>query len=113
MKAFKACVAVVAAGVLLAGCGSEWEEDVRFKVTRITPEREVTPGNMAPPHVVLALDQDDPDGLVPLTTAGADIDQFPDGIEAGDVVVCKVRQVEANNLDGLGAETTVGPCRAA
>ncbi|MEU4738961.1 hypothetical protein AB0G02_00675 [Actinosynnema sp. NPDC023658] len=113
MKALKACVAVLAVGALLVGCGSEWEEDVRFKVTRINPEHEVTPGHTSPAYVVLALDQDDPKGLVSLDTAGADVDQFPAGIAVGDVVTCKVRQVESNNVDGLGAETTVGPCRAA
>ncbi|WP_158847104.1 hypothetical protein [Saccharothrix deserti] len=113
MKALKACVAVLAVGTLLVGCSSEWEEDVQFKVTRITPETEVTPGRTSPPRAVLALDQEDPKGLVALNTASADLDQFPDGIKAGDVVICKVRQVEANNLDGLGAESTVGPCRMA
>ncbi|ONI82756.1 hypothetical protein ALI22I_40325 [Saccharothrix sp. ALI-22-I] len=113
MKALKACVAVLAVGILLVGCSSDWEEDVQFKVTRIVPERQVTPGHTSPPYVVLALDQDDPDGLVSLNTAGADIDQFPDGIKADDVVICKIRQVERNNLDGLEAETTVGPCRMA
>jgi hypothetical protein len=113
VKALKACVAVLAVGTLLVGCGGEWEQDVRFKVTRITPEREITPGHVAPPHVVLALDQDDPEPLVSLDTAGADIDQFPDGIEAGDAVICTVRQVEENSLDGLGPESAVGPCRMA
>lgn len=113
MKALKACVAVLAVGALLAGCGSEWEEEVRFKVTRITPEHEVTPGRTSPPHVVLALDQEDPKGLTSLETAGADIDQFPAGIKVDDVVVCKVRQSEENNLDGLGPESEVGPCRMA
>jgi hypothetical protein len=110
VKAFKACVAVLAVGALLAGCGNSWEEDVRFKVTRINPEREVTPGHKAPPYVVLALDQDDPGPLVSLDTAGADIDQFPDGIKAGDVVICKVHQVEKNNVDGLEPESRIGPC---
>ncbi|NUT47369.1 MAG: hypothetical protein HOV94_08665 [Saccharothrix sp.] len=113
MKALKACVAVLAVGALLVGCGSDWEEEVRFKVTRITPEHEVVPGRTSPAHVVLELDQDDPGALVPLDTAGADIDQFPEGIKAGDAVVCKVRQVEKNNLDGLEPESAVGPCRAA
>ncbi len=113
MKALKACLAILAVGTLLVGCSADWEEEVRFKVTRITPERQVTPGHTSPPYVVLALDQDDPDPLVALDTAGADIDQFPEGIKAGDVVICKVRQVEKNNLDGLEPESEVGPCRTA
>jgi hypothetical protein len=111
VKALKACVAVLAAGALLVGCGNSWEEEVRFKVTRITPEQQITPGKTKPPYVVLALDQEDPDGLVSLDTAGADIDQFPEGIKAGDVVICEVRQDEKNNLDGLEPESEVGPCR--
>ncbi|MEV8441556.1 hypothetical protein AB0425_29595 [Actinosynnema sp. NPDC051121] len=113
MKALRACVAILAVGTLLVGCGRDWEEDVRFKVTRINPEHETVPGRTAPPYVVLALDQEDPKGLVPLDTAGAPIDQFPAGIKVDDVVVCKVRQVEENNADGLEPETRVGPCRSA
>ncbi|MFE9744529.1 hypothetical protein ACFYOT_06465 [Saccharothrix saharensis] len=48
-----------------------------------------------------------------LKTAGADIDRFPNGIKAGDAVICKVRQVEKNNLDGLEPESEVGPCQLA
>ncbi|MBB5806498.1 hypothetical protein F4560_006266 [Saccharothrix ecbatanensis] len=111
MKALKACVAVLAAGALLVGCSNSWEEEVRFKVTSITPERQVTPGHTSPPRVVMALDQDDPDALVPLNKASAEIDQFPAGIKVGDVVICEVRQDEKNNLDGLEPESEVGPCR--
>lgn len=113
MKALKACLAILAVGTLLVGCSTVWEEEVRFKVTRITPEHETTPGNTSPPYVVVALDQDDPGPLVPLNTTGAEIGQFPEGIEVGDAVICKVRQVEKNNLDGLEPESEVGPCRLA
>jgi hypothetical protein len=113
VKALKACVAILAVGTLLVGCGSEWEEEVRFKVTRITPEHETVPGQVSPPHVVLELDQDDPGAPVPLKTAGADLDRFPQGVKAGDAVICTVRQVEKNNLDGLEPESEVGPCRMA
>ena len=113
MKALKACVAVLAVGTLLVGCSADWEEEVRFKVTRITPETEVTPNRTLPPRAVLELDQDDPGGIVTIKTVSAELDQFPDGIKAGDVVICKVRQVEDNNLDGLAPETEVGPCRSA
>lgn len=113
MKALKACLAILAVGTLLVGCSSDWEEEVRFKVTRITPEHETVPGKTSPPYVVLALDQDDPGAKVSLKTAGADIDRFPDGIKVGDAVICQVRQVEKNNLDGLEPESEVGPCRLA
>ncbi|ROP39583.1 hypothetical protein [Saccharothrix texasensis] len=113
MKALKACLAILAVGTLLVGCSAKWEEEVRFKVTRITPERETVPGQMSPPYVVLALDQDDPEPLVSLSTTGAGIDQFPEGVKAGDAVICEVRQVEKNNLDGLEPESEVGPCRLA
>ncbi|KOX35033.1 hypothetical protein ADK67_00365 [Saccharothrix sp. NRRL B-16348] len=113
MKALKACLAILAVGTLLVGCSADWEEEVRFKVTRITPERQVTPGHTSPPRAVMELDQDDPGALVKLDTASAELDQFPEGIKAGDVVICKVRQVEKNNLDGLEPESEVGPCRLA
>lgn len=113
MKALKACAALLVAGALLVGCGREWEEEVRFKVTRIHPEKELTPGHTSPPHVVLELDQEDPGGIRPLATAGADIDRFPPGVAVGDVVVCRVRQSEDNSFDGVDPQTEVGPCRAA
>lgn len=113
MKALKACLATLAVGTLLVGCSAEWEEEVRFKVTRITPETEVTPNRTLPARAVLELDQEDPGAIVTITSASADIGQFPEGIKAGDAVICKVRQVEKNNVDGLEPETEIGPCRLA
>ena len=113
MKALKACVAVLAVGTLLVGCSADWEEDVRFKVIRITPETEVTPNRTLPARAVLELDQEDPGGIVSVKEAGAELDRFPAGVKVGDAVICKVRQVEKNNLDGLAPETEVGPCRMA
>ncbi|XVS64226.1 hypothetical protein ACQPYE_39290 [Actinosynnema sp. CA-299493] len=113
MKALKACLATLAVGTLLVGCGAEWEEEVRFKVTRITEATEVTPNRTLPARAVLELDQEDPGAIVSIPSAGADLDQFPAGVEVGDAVICKVRQVEDNNLDGVEPKTEVGPCRQA
>ena len=113
MKALKACLAILAVGTLLVGCSAEWEEEVRFKVIRISPETEVPPNRTLPARAALEIDQDDPGAIVTIKSAGADIDQFPEGIKVGDAVICKVRQVEKNNLDGLEPETEVGPCRLA
>ncbi|MEU4806712.1 hypothetical protein [Actinosynnema sp. NPDC023587] len=110
MKALKTSVAVLAVGFLLAGCGSDWTGDVRFTITRIAPARE-SMGEVKQPFVVLELDQEQPDGIPEITTEGADLDQFPDGVEVGDAVVCAVRRSDDNGLDGVEAKQTVGPCR--
>ncbi|GGP80911.1 hypothetical protein GCM10010185_63570 [Saccharothrix coeruleofusca] len=103
---------VLALGFALAGCGSEWEGEVRFEVTRIAPPYE-SMGERKPEHVVLALDQEVPDSVRGLQTTGADIDQFPEGVAVGDRVLCRVRQSDDNGLDGVDPTTTVGPCREA
>lgn len=106
----RVCVAVLALGSLLAGCGSEWEGDVRFKVTRIAPPYESL-GEPKPALVVLALDQELPDSAPRIENAGVDADQAPEGVEVGDPLVCRVRQSDDNGLDDVDAEIAVGPCR--
>jgi type 1 fimbria pilin len=108
-------LAVVVVLLALTSCSadSEWEGDVKFKVTRIAPAHEVVPGTTAPPYVVLALDQAEPKSIQKITTAGADEDQFPPGVKVDDSVVCKVRQYDDNSLDDVDMKTTVGPCRRA
>ncbi|MDQ2582823.1 hypothetical protein [Saccharothrix yanglingensis] len=113
MKALKACVAVLAVGSLLVGCGSEWEDDVRFKVARVTPETQVTPGTTTGPRLILEIDQEKPDSVTEISTESVAADQAPEGAAVGDVLVCKVRQWDDNSLDGVGLTTDVGPCRAA
>jgi len=93
--------------LLLAGCSSEWKEDVRFKVREIG---EISSG----PLVVLDVDGEAPEGIHGrISTGSAKPDQFPADIKAGDLVVCQVRQYDDNGFDGKDPKTTVGPCRRA
>jgi hypothetical protein len=109
VKVLKACAVVAAAGFLLAGCGSEAQEDVRFKVTRITE-----PDDGRSPQVIMDLDQPKPESLNHLTKSeGAPIDRFPEGIKVGDTVICTVKQQDDNGLDGVDPKVTIGPCRSA
>ncbi len=110
MKALKACVAVLSAGALLAGCSSEWSAEVDFKVVKINPSYE-SMGETKPPYVNLEIDQDQPGGIEQIDKKSADLDQFPEGIEVGDLVVCSVRQSDRSGFDQEGVQTEVGPCR--
>ena len=95
----------------LAGC-SDWEGEVRFKVTRIAPPYESL-GKMRPAHVVMDVVGEAPKSARVSSPSGADVDQFPADVKVGDEVLCKVSTVEDNGLDGKDPKTTVGPCRRA
>ncbi|WP_367134305.1 hypothetical protein [Saccharothrix sp. HUAS TT1] len=111
MKALKACVAVLAAGALLVGCGAgEWSGDVDFKVVKINPGYE-SMGETKPSFVNLEIDQEQPDGIEQITRTAADLDQFPEGIAVGDLVVCAVRQSDESGFDQEGVQSGIGPCR--
>ncbi|MFC6091369.1 hypothetical protein [Saccharothrix lopnurensis] len=107
MKALKACAAVLVVGAVLAGCGSDWSGELRLKVVRI-----VETNDDAPTRVGMELDGDQPDA--PHTgTYGADLDELPEGVAVGDVVICTVTKTDENGLDGVDPKYDVGPCRAA
>ncbi|MCE6995727.1 hypothetical protein LZG04_13075 [Saccharothrix sp. S26] len=110
MKALKACVAVLAVGALLAGCGSDWAGEVNFKVVQVNPPYE-SMGQTKPAYANLEIDQDQPGGLERIGKKSADLDQFPEGIEVGDLVVCSVRQSDRGGFDQEGVQTEIGPCR--
>ncbi|CAL9667671.1 hypothetical protein SUDANB95_07288 [Actinosynnema sp. ALI-1.44] len=110
VKALKLGVVVVAVGMVLVGCGSEWTGELKFEVTRIAPAREGV-GGTKQPYVIMKLDQEQPDGLPKMDTAGADADQFPADIKVGDKVVCDFRRWDDNGLDGVDPKQEVGPCR--
>ncbi|WP_033436431.1 hypothetical protein [Saccharothrix sp. NRRL B-16314] len=113
MKVLKACAVVLAVGTVLAGCGSsEWSGEIRFKVVRVNPAYE-SMGETKPPYVNLEIDQDQVDSIEQITKNAADLDQFPEGIKVGDLVVCSVRQSDKSGFDQEGVQTDVGPCRAA
>jgi hypothetical protein len=101
---------VLAAGLLLAGCSSSWEDEVRFEVTKIEPGRESF-GKVLPARVIMKLDQEKPDSSKVGPTEGADIDQFPADVAVGDKVTCTVRVTDGNGVDGVDPQTTIGPCR--
>ncbi|MEU7526250.1 hypothetical protein AB0A74_10980 [Saccharothrix sp. NPDC042600] len=109
MKAFKIGAPLLVAGSLLTGC-SEWTGEIRFKVVRIHPAYESV-GQTRPPYVVMEPDREQPEGLPPITTEGANIDQFPPDIEVGDVVLCHHRRWDDNGLDGIDPQDETGPCR--
>ncbi|WP_433266372.1 hypothetical protein ACQPZF_40685 [Actinosynnema sp. CS-041913] len=113
MKALKVGVIAAAIGFLSTGCGggSEWAGDVTFKVTRLNPASE-SMGKAVPPYANLEIDQEEPRSIEPISTRIADLDQLPDGVEVGDVVVCGVRQTDRSGFDQEGVRTDVGPCRA-
>ncbi|MFD1148686.1 hypothetical protein [Saccharothrix hoggarensis] len=114
MKAFKACVAVVAVGTLVVACGSsEWSGDVRFKVTDIKPDETLVSGATWPGRVSLDLDQEQPDGASPISAAWTRLDKVPDGTAVGDVLVCTVNQRDDSKLDDAEAVQDIGPCRKA
>jgi hypothetical protein len=93
--------------LLLVGCSSEWNGEVRFKVRRIG---EVTSG----PLISLDVDGEAPKGSYGLITTGtAKPDQLPADIKPGELVVCQVRQYDDNGFDDVDPKTTVGPCRRA
>ena len=87
VKALKACPAVLAVGTLLVGCGASG-------LARWLHRREDQPG-----------------GGEQITKTAADPDQFPEGIKAGGLVVCSVRQSDRSGFDQEGVQTVVGPCR--
>lgn len=110
MKALKLGVVVAAVGLLLAGCGSEWEGDVRLKVVRIVPD----PRGERPTQVGMELGESQKGDLAPgKGTYGAAIDQFPEDVKVGDEVICKIRRWDDNGFDGVDPKETVGPCRKA
>ncbi|PSL55074.1 hypothetical protein B0I31_10531 [Saccharothrix carnea] len=110
MKALKACLATLAVGTLLVGCSSEWSGEVDFKVLKINPAYE-SMGETKPSYVNLEIDQEQPGGIEQLSKNSADLDQFPEGIKVGDLVVCSVRQSDQSGFDQEGVQTVVGPCR--
>jgi hypothetical protein len=111
VKALKACVAVLAAGALLVGCGgSEWSGQVRFKVTDIKPDETLVSGAKWPGRVSLDLDQEQPDGLAPITTAWAKLTDVPAGTAVGDVLVCTVRERDDSKFDDAEPVQEFGPC---
>ncbi|WP_447004753.1 hypothetical protein ACRAKI_35110 [Saccharothrix isguenensis] len=111
MKALKACVAVLAVGALLVGCGGrEWSGDVDFEVVKINPAYE-SMGETKPAYANLEIDQDQPGSVEQITKKAVDLDRLPDGIKAGDLVTCSVRQSDNSGFDQKGVQTDVGPCR--
>lgn len=114
MKALKACVAVLAVGTLLAGCGGgEWSGDVRFEVTEVKPDETLVSGGTWPGRVSLRLAQDQPDGAAPITAPWAPLTEVPDGTAVGDALVCTVRQRDDSKLDDAEPAQTIGSCRKA
>ena len=112
MKALKACLAVLAVGTLLVGCGSsEWSGQVRFKVSEIKPDETLVNGATWPGRVSLDLDQDQPDGAAPITVAWAKLTDVPSGTAVGDVLVCTVKQRDDSKLDDAEPVQNVGPCK--
>ncbi|MEV0676720.1 hypothetical protein AB0I60_09370 [Actinosynnema sp. NPDC050436] len=113
MKALRALVVVAVSGTVLAGCGGgkDWKGDVAFTVTKVNPGYEST-GKTRPPYANLEIDQPEPKSVEPISTRVADLDQLPDGVQAGDKVVCEVRQSDESGFDQQGVRTDVGPCKA-
>jgi co-chaperonin GroES (HSP10) len=98
--------------LLLAGCAREWDGDLTFKVTKLTPASTTKSGDVDPPYVNLDLDQAEPDSVTALGKKhGADLDQFPSDVKVGDQVVCQVNQYDENGFDGGNVKVTIGPCR--
>jgi len=101
----KKSLLLLPAFLLLVGCSSEWNEEVRFKVREIG---EITSG----PRISLDVDGTPPKGTYGvIKTGGASPDQFPADIKVGELVICQVRQYDDNGFDGKDPKTTVGPCR--
>ncbi|MEU6150845.1 hypothetical protein ABZ816_12680 [Actinosynnema sp. NPDC047251] len=112
MKALKAVVVVAVSGSLLVGCGNkDWEGDVAFKVTKVNPGYE-SMGQIRPPYANLEIDQDEPKSIEPISTRVADLDQLPEGVAAGDLVTCEVRQTDESGFDQKGVRTDVGSCKS-
>ncbi|MEJ2857961.1 MULTISPECIES: hypothetical protein [unclassified Saccharothrix] len=110
MKALRIGVVVAAVGVLLAGCGTEWEGDAHFKVLRIVPD----PKGEASTRVGMELTEDLKGDAAPgKGTYGADIDQYPPDIKVGDEVICKIRRWDDNGFDGVDPQVEVSSCRKA
>ncbi|MFI9811138.1 hypothetical protein [Saccharothrix variisporea] len=108
MKALKAGVVVAAVGMLLAGCGSEWEGDAHFKVLRIVPD----PRGERPTQVGVELTEELKGEFAPgRSTYGAALDQFPPDIKVDDQVVCKIRRWDDNGFDGIDPRVEVSSCR--
>jgi hypothetical protein len=103
-------VVVAAVGMLLAGCGSEWEGDAHFKVLRIVPD----PTGKAPTRVGMELTEDLKGEFAPgRGTYGANIDQYPADIKVDDQVICKIRRWDDNGFDGVDPQVEVSSCRKA
>jgi hypothetical protein len=68
-------------------------------------------GETKPAYANLEIDQDQPDSIEQISKKAANLDQFPEGIKAGDLVVCSVRQSDKSGFDQEGVQTDVGPCR--
>ncbi len=112
MKALKACVVVAGVGLLLAGCGGgEWSGEVRFKVTQITPGKDLVSGQKGPGRVSLELDQEQPSSQI--TSPWAHQDQVPSDVKVGDKVVCTVKKRDDSKLDDAEAVQTITSCRKA
>ncbi|WP_440902311.1 hypothetical protein [Actinosynnema sp.] len=106
-------IALLALGFLLTGCSSSWEGEVRFKVTEVLPERENKSGQLLKPHVLITLDQEMSKDEPALAKEGADLDQFPADVKAGDAVLCQVRSHDDNAFDDVGPKVTISSCRKA
>lgn len=114
MKALKAVAAILAVGTVLAGCGSsEWEGDVRFKVTKVTKDEVLVSGQKWEGQLSLELAQDQPSGAAPITGGFVRLDEAPSGVEVGDTLVCKVKQRDESKFDDAEGVQSISSCRKA
>ncbi|GAA3880626.1 hypothetical protein GCM10022243_51550 [Saccharothrix violaceirubra] len=102
---------LVALVFLLVGCSSEWEGDVRFKVTKLNPGFTSSVQVQAP-YANLEIDEAEPKStLEPVSKKAVDISDLPEGVQVGDVVICHVSQHDKSGFDQQGVQVKLDQCR--
>jgi hypothetical protein len=108
-------VAVLLGCLVLAGCASDWQGEVRLKVTRIY-DQQTLPGDpiekTASVDLVGSMPKDAPDS-VNFSGGGVELKNIEGEVKIGDEIICTAKQHKPAGIQTNMIETELTGCKKA
>lgn len=108
-------VAVLLGCLVLAGCASDWQGEVRLKVTRIY-DQQTLPGDpvekTASLDLVGSMPKDAPDDRN-FSGTGVELKEIEGEVKVGDEVICTAKQHQPAGIQTNMIETELSGCKKA
>ncbi|NGY62124.1 hypothetical protein G7043_24640 [Lentzea sp. NEAU-D13] len=101
--------------LVLAGCASDWQADLRFKVTELE-EKKGHPDQPGTMWVHLDLIGEMPEDALErknFTGSGVPLDKVSGDVKVGDEVICTAKQKTMGAVQANSIETDLSGCKKA